>query len=129
MLFFAENILRRGNRIDNRSIKQNCRSVPTMMSTYTHLKGIQTPRTIYTNRCQGGEKNPENYQCQPTKISVICYHTINQQGDDDFLGTYFHESCEERCVCGRKTCKDQHVHPLICPKGYVLIDIKTKIYF
>ena len=99
-------------------MKGKCRPVLTLMNTYTSAYGMQSPRTIYTKRCQGGYKNPENYQCQPSKTVIDCFHTKNYRGEDEILGMYSHEECEERCICGRKSCKNKKTYELICPKGY-----------
>jgi len=100
-----------------------CLPILTVISTYTHDRGIQTPKTVVTSRCQGGYKNPENYQCQPTRMVIECFHLRNEQGVDDFLGVYTHEACQERCICGRKSCKNKQTYNLICPKGYVLFSL------
>ncbi|XP_066925532.1 uncharacterized protein [Clytia hemisphaerica] len=49
---------------------------------------------------------------------IECFHLQNAQGKSDFLGVYSHEGCQERCVCGRKSCKNKPIYNLICPKGF-----------
>lgn len=99
------------------AVAKTCRPILTAISTYTHGRGIQYPTVVFTPRCQGGIKNPENYQCQPSRIVIECFHLQNELGDDDFLGLYSHEACQERCICGRKSCKSKQIHSLVCPLG------------
>ena len=101
--------------------KASCHSRLRLVSTYTHAKGAQVPKTVFIKRCEGGSKNPENFQCQPSIKVVKCFHTLNVRGQSEFLGIYSHERCEERCICSRKACHGQQIFDLICPKGLVFI--------
>ncbi|XP_057293147.1 uncharacterized protein LOC130621813 [Hydractinia symbiolongicarpus] len=105
-------------RDDSTITDKSCIPRTTLASTYTHDRGVQIPRIVHVKRCQGGTENPENYQCQPTKIVVQCFRTTNAKNGDDYLGIYSHEACKEKCICNRKLCKDQIIEDLMCPRGY-----------